>query len=58
MMAAGLIANAFPREPSSPPVFQEKYNRGYSRRRGKVGNPGIEQVSTLTAPPVLPVLSG
>jgi hypothetical protein len=57
MMTAGLFANAFPGEPASPPVFAGTV-QGYSRRRGKVENPGIEQVSTLTAPPVLPILSG
>jgi hypothetical protein len=59
MMAAGLFANAFPCEPGSPPAFAGKIQQGdIPVAAVKSTTSGIEQVSTLTAPPVLPVLSG
>jgi hypothetical protein len=55
MMAAGLFANAFACEPGSSPVFAGKIRQGAAEM---YATPGTEQVSTLTALPVLPVLSG
>jgi hypothetical protein len=46
MMAAALFANAFPCEPSSPPVFAAKIQEGAIPVAAvKQATPGIEQVS-------------